>query len=50
MWYAWENNYPIEEVGSVMEYSPKEVANIFANFKRKSSTTEYLRMHPIGYV
>lgn len=50
MWYAWENNYPIEEVGSVMAYSTKEVANIFANFKRKSETTEYLRMQPIGYV
>jgi NAD+ synthase len=50
MWYAWENKYPIQEVASVMGYSPKEVANIFANFKRKSKTTEYLRMQPIVYV
>lgn len=50
MWYAWENKYPIQEVVSVMGCSPKEVANIFANFERKSKTTEYLRMQPIGYV
>ncbi|WP_372948094.1 NAD(+) synthase [Mariniphaga sp.] len=50
MWYAWENKYPIQEVASVMGYSPNVVADIFANFKRKSKTTEYLRMQPIGYV
>ncbi len=50
MWHAWENKYPINEVASVMGYSTKEVANIFANFKRKSKTTEYLRLQPIVYV
>lgn len=50
MWHAWENKYPIHVVASVLGYSTKEVANIFANFNRKSKTTEYLRMQPIQYV
>lgn len=49
MWHAWESKYPVNEVALVMEYSQKEVANIFANFERKSKTTEYLRMQPIHY-
>jgi len=47
MWYGWENNYPVNEVASVMNMSEKEVVNIFRNFERKKKTTEYLRMKPI---
>jgi len=47
IWYGWENNYPAEEVGRVMEKSTKEIENIYKSFERKKKTTEYLRMRPI---
>lgn len=47
IWYGWENNYPAEEVGKVMEKSTEEIENIYKNFERKKKTTEYLRMRPI---
>lgn len=47
IWYGWENNYPAEEVGTVMGKSTKEIQNIYKSFERKKKTTEYLRMKPI---
>jgi NAD+ synthase len=49
MWYGWENDYPIEEVATVMGYSNEEVRNIFTSFERKIRTTEYLRMQPVHF-
>jgi NAD+ synthase len=47
IWYGWENYYPAEEVGKVMNKSKEEIENIYKNFERKRKTTEYLRMKPI---
>jgi len=47
IWYGWENDYPAEEVGKVMDKSTLEIENIYKNFERKRKTTEYLRMKPI---
>ena len=47
MWYGWENGYPAEEVGKVMDRSTEDIENIYRNFERKRKTTEYLRMRPI---
>lgn len=47
IWYGWENNYDAEEVGKVMDKTTQEIENIYKNFQRKRSTTEYLRMRPI---
>ncbi|MFC2147979.1 NAD(+) synthase [Bacteroidota bacterium] len=47
IWYGWENNYPADEVGKIMEKSSQEIENIYKSFERKKKTTEYLRMKPI---
>ena len=47
IWYGWENNYPAEEVGKIMDKSTQEIENIYKSFERKKKTTEYLRMRPI---
>jgi NAD+ synthase len=47
LWFAFENNYELEEVSQVMDLSVEKLNQIFANFKRKKETTEYLRMMPI---
>ncbi len=48
LWYAFENRYNPEEVGPVMEMEPEEIRLIFANFERRSNTTDYLRMPPVN--
>jgi len=47
IWYGWENNYPPQEVGKVIDKSTQEIENIYKNFERKRKTTDYLRMKPI---
>ena len=47
IWYGWENNYPADEVGKVMNRTTQDIENIYKNFERKRKTTEYLRMRPI---
>jgi len=47
IWYGWENGYPADEVGKVMDKTAKEIENIYTSFERKRKTTEYLRMRPI---
>jgi len=46
-WYAFENEYPPEEVAEVMGETAERVAALFRNFERKRKTTEYLRMSPV---
>ena len=47
IWYGWENGYPADEVGKVMDRTTQDIENIYRNFERKRKTTEYLRMRPI---
>ena len=47
LWYAFENDYSLDEVGKVMDMSSADVKGIFNGFARKIKTTEYLRMQPI---
>lgn len=47
LWYAWENDYQIDEVAMVLNKETSEIQNIFKNFERKKKTTEYLRLPPI---
>ena len=49
MWYGFKNNYPLEEVGTAVGKTAKEVEIIFGNFARKMKTTDYLRHHPKYY-
>jgi NAD+ synthase len=48
-WYAFENNYGLQEVAAEMGRTPDEVQRLFAGFERKMKTTEYLRMAPLKY-
>jgi NAD+ synthase len=47
LWYAQENEIPVEEVATVMHLTPVQVQRAFADFTRKKRTTEYLRMPPV---
>jgi NAD+ synthase len=46
-WYAFEKGYEPEEVASVMDETKDRIEALFANFKRKRKTTDYLRMAPV---
>jgi NAD+ synthase len=46
-WYAFEKDYSPEEVASVMNETEERISALFANFRRKRKTTDYLRMAPI---
>jgi NAD+ synthase len=46
-WYAFEKDYSPEEVASVMNETKERISALFANFRRKRKTTDYLRMAPI---
>jgi NAD+ synthase len=47
VWYAWENGYAADEVADVLNKSADQVLNIYKNFERKRTTTDYLRSAPI---
>jgi len=47
LWYALENNVPIEEVSRVMELSPEQIQRVWNDLQQKHRTTEYLRMPPL---
>jgi NAD+ synthase len=47
LWYAQENGIPAEEAAEAMGLAPDAVRNAFADFARKSRTTEYLRTPPL---
>lgn len=47
LWYAQENNTPVEEVAQVMDLIPTQVERAYTDFIRKKRTTEYLRTPPV---
>jgi len=49
LWYAYENNIDINEVGKVMNKTAEEISFIYRNFTRKQKTTDYLRLSPIKF-
>lgn len=49
IWYGMENEINPEDVGKVLNKTTDEIKHIYNNFKRKKSTTTYLRMAPITY-
>lgn len=49
LWYAYENNVPIEKVAEVVLKTTEEISIIFNNFYRKHHTTAYLRASPVYY-
>jgi NAD+ synthase len=46
-WYGFEHDYSPGEVASVMGETEARVDALFANFRRKRKTTDYLRMSPV---
>ena len=48
LWYAQEHGVPVAEVAKVMDLSEIQVQRAFDDFVRKGSTTNYLRMPPVG--
>ena len=46
LWYAQENDIPVEEVAREMGLTIEQIKRVFADFTRKQRTTEYLRMRP----
>lgn len=49
LWFAMENEIPVQCVASVFDKSEEEIDSIFRNLTRKRKTTEYLRMSPIKH-
>jgi NAD+ synthase len=47
LWYAYENNVPLEDVASEMGMTVEALEKVFENFARKKQTTDYLRRPPI---
>jgi len=46
-WYGFEHDYSPGEVANVMGETEERVDALFANFRRKKKTTDYLRMSPV---
>lgn len=46
-WYGFEHDYSPGEVADVMGETEARVDALFANFRRKRKTTDYLRMAPV---
>ena len=46
LWYAQEHEASVEETAAALDMSPDQVRDAFADFTRKSRTTEYLRAAP----
>ncbi|KAA3631184.1 MAG: NAD(+) synthase [Calditrichaeota bacterium] len=47
LWYAMENNIPVEKAAEVLDLSVEQVNRAFTNIQRKITATEYLRMEPL---
>ena len=47
LWYAQEHEISPEETALALDMSPEQVRNAFADFTRKSRTTDYLRSAPL---
>lgn len=48
LWFAQENEIPLDELTSSIGLSDEQIQRAFNDFTRKSRTTEYLRTPPIG--
>ena len=48
LWYAQEHEVPIGEVAEAMGLTEAQVQHVYADFKRKHQTTEYLRMAAVA--
>ena len=48
LWYAKDNNYPVDEVAKVMGLTADQVQRVWHDLDSKKNTTDYLRMPPIG--
>lgn len=46
LWYAQEQQIPVEEVAVALNLTPVQVQRAFNDFTRKNQTTAYLRMAP----
>jgi NAD+ synthase len=46
LWYAQENDYPLDEVAEAMDLTEVQVQRAFDDFTRKKRTTDYLRSVP----
>lgn len=46
LWYAQAHGYSAEETAAALDMSPEQVSDSYADFTRKSRTTEYLRAAP----
>ncbi len=47
VWYGMENNIPVKEVASVLNFTEAQVVNIQNDIRRKLKTTEYLKANPV---
>lgn len=47
LWYAKENDVPIDEVSEAADLNPEQVQRVWNDLDQKKRTTEYLRMHPL---
>ena len=47
LWFAKENNLPVNEVAQVMGLSEIQIQRVYSDLSRKQRTTEYLRMPPV---
>jgi NAD+ synthase len=47
LWYSQENNIPLPEVAEATGFTETQIRRAYADFTRKSRTTEYLRMPPL---
>jgi len=48
LWFAQEQDLPIQQVADVMGLSEQQVQRAWDDFSRKKRTTDYLRTPPIG--
>lgn len=49
LWYAMENDVPVDQVAQTMDLTEEQVQRAFTDLTRKQRTTQYLRTLPIEY-
>ncbi len=47
LWYAMENNIPVEKVAKVLDLTVEQAQNGYDNIQRKIDATHYLKMNPL---
>ncbi len=50
VWYAMENNVPVEDIAAALNLPEKQVENIQGSILQKIKGTEYLRLEPLEIV